>query len=642
MRHTLIILAGVTAITLASSGWSAPPSSGIATPLVQEQCFAGPSPRSGMVSLRTQGSGGGLYGGMRSRAPSPRASGKSVTMADALQPESAPAEQPTVSPPTNSDLSSAASSGQPADLLTSIEPRRGSVADFGATVHLSNDDSMSLASAQRVLAALENGYPIPVDHVRPHELLNYFSFDTASVGSNNLFSVSPSLIEEGATMRLALAVQGGAAERQPLDLTLVVDRSGSMHNDNRMVYTKRGLRLMVDQLQQGDRLDLVLFDDSVCTPLKNFVVGRDDMELLTSTIQHITPRGSTDLDSGLRHAYGIQAERDDAAQRNRRVMLLTDALLNTGNVNVDLVAEVGKSFDEHGIRLTGVGVGKEFNDTMLNRLTEKGKGAYVFMGSEAVVDRLFGAGFPSLIETIAHNVRFSLDLPEDIAMERFYGEESSTDPKDVQPIHYYAGTSQLFLQDLVARKGLSSTDELVFQIHWEDAVSGAERMERHAMTVAEVRDASKRNAQKAVALMDWSDRLLDYAMTNQCGEGFAAFHRAKDAISDGELDYVAQLLAARCPVQEVKRPKPVPAGVVLKVNVDSDVPVTEAVLRCSDTEHRQPLSGSDRVARFESVSEGSCQIELRGGVPLRAEIEVPSVDASATCRVRSGRITCTR
>ena len=83
-------------------------------------------------------------------------------------------------------------------------------------------------------------------------------------------------------------------------------------------------------------------------------------------------------------------------------------------------------------------------------------------------------------------------------------------------------------------------------------------------------------------------------------------------------------------------------GVVLKVNIDSDVPVTEAVLRCGDKEYRQPLSGSDRVARFESVSEGSCQIELRGGVPLRSDIEVPSTDASATCRVRSGRITCIR
>lgn len=648
MRHELVFLAGITAVSLASRGWSAPPASSVSTPLEQEQCFQESPRRSGAVSMRKHGAGGTSYtapalrgGALGSKSSS--ASGRApAPLADVPVPESAPAPSLMTSSEAVADAPSVGRTDSATTPSPAVPLRPGAVADFGATVHLSNDDSMSLASAQRVLAALENGYPIPAEHVRPHELLNYFSFDTAPVVSNDLFSVSPSLIEDGDTMRLALAVQGGEAERQPLDLTLVVDRSGSMRSDNRMGYTKRGLRLMVDQLQHGDRVDLVLFDHSLCTPLKNFVVGRDDMELLTSAIQQIQPRGSTDLNSGLRHAYKIQTSRSDASDRNRRVMLLTDALLNTGNVDMDLVSEVGKSFDQHGVRLTGVGVGSDFNDTMLNRLTEKGKGAYVFLGSEAVVDRLFGAGFQSLVQTIAHNVRFSLDLPDHIAMERFYGEESSTDPEDVQPIHYYAGTSQLFLQDLVSRKGLSESDSLVFQIRWEDAVSGANRMEEHVLTVADMRRADTRNARKAVALMDWSDRLLDYAMTNTCGDAFAAFHRAKEELADGELEYVGELLAARCPVPARHKPTPAPSGVTLKVTIDSDVPMTEAVLRCGDKEHRQALSGSDRVARFSSVSAGSCQVELRGGVPLRANLDVPSVDASATCRVRSGRITCTR
>ena len=39
------------------------------------------------------------------------------------------------------------------------------------------------------------------------------------------------------------------------------------------------------------------------------------------------------------------------------------------------------------------------------------KGAYVFLGSERVVDRLFGQGFDALVQTIAEDVRFQLDLP---------------------------------------------------------------------------------------------------------------------------------------------------------------------------------------------------------------------------------------
>jgi hypothetical protein len=200
------------------------------------------------------------------------------------------AESAAAPPITMSALVAQAPSPQEDASMPAVGPvpnRQGPSVDFGATVHLSNDDSMSLASAQRVLAALELGYDIPAEHVRPHELLNYFSFDTAPVASRDMFSVSPSLIEEGDKMRLALAVQGAEGARRPLDLTLLVDRSGSMSSDNRMGYTKRGLQLMVDQLQHGDRLDLVLFDHGVCAPLKNFVVGRDDMELLKATIQKI-------------------------------------------------------------------------------------------------------------------------------------------------------------------------------------------------------------------------------------------------------------------------------------------------------------------------------------------------------------------
>jgi hypothetical protein len=63
---------------------------------------------------------------------------------------------------------------------TQKEAKKEEAAGWGATVFLSNDDSMSLASAQRVLFALSRGLPLDPAQVRPHELLNYFSFDTVT------------------------------------------------------------------------------------------------------------------------------------------------------------------------------------------------------------------------------------------------------------------------------------------------------------------------------------------------------------------------------------------------------------------------------------------------------------------------------
>ena len=76
-----------------------------------------------------------------------------------------------------------------------------------------------------------------------------------------------------------------------------------------MDYTRRGLSLMSGQLRDGDRLDVVLFDDRVCVPLENYVVGRDDPSLLTRTIAGMQPEGSTDVGLGLRTAYGREPGR---------------------------------------------------------------------------------------------------------------------------------------------------------------------------------------------------------------------------------------------------------------------------------------------------------------------------------------------
>jgi Ca-activated chloride channel family protein len=516
----------------------------------------------------------------------------------------------------------------------------GARKDWGATVHLSNDDSMSLASAQRALFAVQNDQRLAPGDIRPHELLNYFSFDLEPVERGKTFSVGGSAVLEGETLSVALSVSGALPERQPLDLSLVIDQSGSMQAEGRMEYTRRGLGILTEQLRRGDRIDVVLFSSQVCTPLENFVVGRDDPQLLRDTVRAIQPQGSTDLDAGLREAYRIHASRDpgETHGRNRRVLLLTDAMLNSGNVDEDLVSEVGRQLEDNDIRLTGIGVGRTFNDTMLDKLTEKGKGAYVYLGSEAVVDRVFGPGFPSLVQTIAHDVRFSLELPESLAMERFYGEEASTDPMDVLPINYYAGTSQLFLQDLTVR-GLDRQDPLVLHVSWRDARTDEPETLEWQTTVGALLDADGRNVRKAQALMAWSDVLLERALGGDpCS---AALERyvvaAREVGDDAEIAFVDRLSARLCGVDLAAVAAPT---VALKVRVDSDTPIAGVALDCQGASLRERLSAGDTVARFDRAPVGACTVVLEGAVAMRAQLEVPSTGGQVGCRVRGGRLSC--
>src|SRR5690606_8314211 len=137
--------------------------------------------------------------------------------------------------------------------------------------------------------------------------------------------------------------------------------SGSMSAEGRMEYLKRGMRRMLGELKAGDLVNVVLFDHTVCVPIENYVVGRDRPELLEQAIDRMKPRGATDVHAGLTRGYEL-ADRAYQPTYNNRVVLVTDALANTGNTDPRTMAMVAKYYDERKIRLSGVGVGTEFND----------------------------------------------------------------------------------------------------------------------------------------------------------------------------------------------------------------------------------------------------------------------------------------
>lgn len=387
---------------------------------------------------------------------------------------------------------------------------------WGAKIYLSNDDTMSLSSAQRVIYAIDKFLPLPLEHIRPHELLNYFSFQTEQDSPERDFSVKADIEsdprEEGA-YTLALAVRGRSvdkASRRNVALTLVIDRSGSMQAEGRMSYLKRGLRRMVNELKDGDMLHMVLFDHNICSPVENFVVGRDDRSSLNKAIDALTPQGSTDLHSGLSRGYEI-ADRSYRPGYSNRVVMITDALTNTGVTDEQMISMISKYYETRQIRLSGIGVGRDFNDALLDRLTERGKGAYLFLGSEAEVDAVFGSRFISLIETTALDVHFRLHLPKSLRMKVFYGEESSTVKEDVQAIHYFANTSQLFLSDVVARGyHLRTADDIMLTIEYREPESGDRSFEEYAFNLGQIQGESF-NVRKGRLIMTWIDMLAQMA-----------------------------------------------------------------------------------------------------------------------------------
>lgn len=517
---------------------------------------------------RASGMGRGVTQAQRSekKAEAPAAASPSPRQAaDEAVPSEAASQRARQASQSKGELAGARHAYRPLPEPELPQPvTRDGYHDWGANLYLSNDDTMSLSSAQRVLYAIDRKLPVPPEHIRPHEFLNYFSFDAAPVAPGDDFSVlaniAPKPGAEG-IYTLGLSVSGRDVTRETrrnAGLTLVIDRSGSMADEGRMDYLKQGLQRMTSELKGGDLVNVVLFDDSVCTPLENFVVGRDPMSLLERTIARVQPRGSTDLNAGLTHGYRLANSSFNDAFTNR-VILISDAIANTGVTDPKIVSLITESYDNRRIRLSGVGVGRDFNDELLDRLTEKGKGAYVFLGSSAEVDAVFGSRFVSLIETVANDVHFRLHLPPSLRMNTFYGEESSVEKSDVQAIHYFAGTNQLFLSDVMAQNGsLNLRDGIMLSVEYEDPETGSSRVEEFAFTLSDINGASH-NLDKGRMLMSFIDGVRDIELTQrersrdsnyasqQCANGKSSLRdQAGLARRDPEIDRVLGLWDNYC------------------------------------------------------------------------------------------------
>jgi Ca-activated chloride channel family protein len=436
-------------------------------------------------------------------------------------------------------------------------------------LYLSNDDSMSLASAQRILYAIENFLPVYRNEIRPHEFLNYFQFQTLPVEGSRPFSVKLDRAERENGMTVALAVQGrtlSLAERRPAVLTLVVDKSGSMAAQGKMEYLREGLKLLKAQLKDGDVLNIVEFDHEVCNAVEGMTVGRDGWSGYDRTVDELAPRGSTDLHAGLVEGYRLAEKFRDAGKINR-VLLITDAIANTGELSPELMASIGKYYDTQRIGLSGIGVGLDFNDELLDTLTERGKGAYLFLGLRDALPKVFGAQFVSLLETVARDVHFHATFPKGLNLDVFYGEEVSTDKSKVQAIHYFAGSSQLFLLDLKGKPENEKT--LSLKIEYTDPVTLEAKSDSFPFTLADAAAIPSPNVAKARLLMafaglleqtslpgsrpynDWSRRFtpeptLATEGKKKCTDALAEMTRYRDLATDAESAYALQLAQKYC------------------------------------------------------------------------------------------------
>lgn len=218
-------------------------------------------------------------------------------------------------------------------------------------------------------------------------------------------------LDQPVRLYLMVLVKAASAQnetkRRALNLSLVIDRSGSMAGA-KIDYTRRAANMLVQNLSVNDTLSVVLYNDTVDTLLMPEKVQRKD--IINQQISRITPSGATNLSGGWLQGCNLVAMNLQAAQTNR-VILISDGLANRGVTETEkLLSFATQKFGE-GISTTTMGLGDDFNEELLMQLANSGGGAYYYIDSPEVMPTILNEELTGLLKLVGQNLTISIAGP---------------------------------------------------------------------------------------------------------------------------------------------------------------------------------------------------------------------------------------
>ena len=245
---------------------------------------------------------------------------------------------------------------------------------------------------------------------------------------------------------LRLSLKGLAAaksgSRTPVNVALVLDRSGSMKGD-RIKAAKEAAALALERLAPDDMVALVAYNHGVDLIHPSSRLGDD--HALNQKIARLEADGRTALHAGV-VSGADEVMKHLTATRVNRVVLMSDGLANVGPSTPRELAELGRKLGAKGISVTTIGLGLDYNEDLMQRLAAASDGNHAFVEKSADLAAIFKAEFGDALSITAQDIDITIECRIGFKPVRVLGREATIEGNRVRmKLNQLQGANERYL-----------------------------------------------------------------------------------------------------------------------------------------------------------------------------------------------------
>ena len=214
--------------------------------------------------------------------------------------------------------------------------------------------------------------------------------------------------------------QESTEQRAPVNLAIVLDRSGSMKGE-KIKQAKKAAINAVRQLEPNDIVSIVTYDSvvNVLVPATKLT----EVEQVIAKIRGIESEGGTALFAGVSKGVAEVRKFLDKEHVNR-VILLSDGRANVGPSSPGELASLGESLVKENISVSTFGLGLGYNEDLMAGLASSSGGNHLFVEDTEVLVDAFRHEFDDVTSVVAQEVDIEITIPEGIRPVRVLGNDS--------------------------------------------------------------------------------------------------------------------------------------------------------------------------------------------------------------------------